>query len=146
MTLTFPSLFPLGYGSLSDAREHKIKFEEWAMHLMHYYDRRFAAHPSFPFFMLNTHERGVANAQTRLFIHGDRTLNRDTTIGDLRAVQGAQRQATFKKLQSFGRTLRNTDAFFADRRKELQAMIEQVGDPTVFAANSHADTHCPYQM
>ena len=23
-------------------------------------------------------------------------------------------------------------------------MIEQVGDPTVFATNSHADTHCPY--
>ena len=141
MTLAFPSLFPLGYGSYSDDREHKLKFEEWAMHLMHYYDRRFAAHPSFPFFMLNTHERNLANAQTRLFIRGERTLHKDTTIGELRAVHSAQRQTMFKKLQSFGCTLRNTDAFFAERRKELHAMIEQVGDPTTFA--THADHHCP---
>ena len=46
MTLAFPTLFPLGYGSFSDERSEELKWEEWAMHLMHFYDRRFAKHPT----------------------------------------------------------------------------------------------------
>lgn len=43
-----------------------------------------------------------------------------------------------------GFSARNTPQFFKQRRHELQAMVQQLGDPHVFATNSHADTHCPY--
>ena len=49
-----------------------------------------------------------------------------------------------RRVDLYGATLRNTPGFWGERKRELKAMIQQLGDPHVFATNSHADTHCPY--
>ena len=52
----------------------------------------------------------------------------------------------FNCVSRFAANIRNSPAFFGERRKELMFMCEQLGDPHVFATNSYADTFCPYLM
>ena len=143
MTLAFPTLFPKGRGHFEEPRDRPLKWEEWCQHLMHFYDGRFACHRRFPHFLLNTHERQVAVNKVGIFVKRDATAGR-LTYGQLRALGRQEREAVFRRLSAYGQSLRNTPEFFKQRRHELQAMVEQLGDPHVFATNSHADTHCPY--
>ena len=143
MTLAFPTLFPNGRGHFEDPRDRPLKWEEWCQHLMRFHDGRFARHRRFPHFLLNTHERQVAINKVGIFVKRDPTAGR-LTYGQLRGLSGQEREAVFRRLSAYGQTLRNTPQFFKQRRHELQAMVQQLGDPHVFATNSHADTHCPY--
>ena len=143
MTLAFPTLFPNGRGYFEEQRDHPLKWEQWAQHLMYFHDGRFATHRRFPFFLHNTHERAMAIQKAGVFVKRDPQAGR-LTYGQLRALSNQTRDSIFQRLSSFGATLRNTPAFFKQRRHELRAMIEQLGDPHVFATNSHADTYCPY--
>lgn len=43
----FPSLFPTGKADFTAPRGKAVTMEEWAGHLMHYKDGRFARHPRF---------------------------------------------------------------------------------------------------
>lgn len=70
--------------------------------------------------------------------------DRRITLGQLRKLSKKDRFEIFRECQSFGAELRNTPAFFAQRRNELLSMCEQLSAPHVFATISHADTHCPY--
>ena len=143
VTLAFPTLFPNGRGHFEEPRDHPLKWEEWCLHLMRFYDGRFARHRRFPHFLLNTHERQVAVNKVGIFVKRDPQAGR-LTYGQLRDLSKQEREAVFKRLSAYGQTLRNTPQFFKQRRHELQAMVHQLGDPHVFATNSHADTHCPY--
>ena len=143
MALAFPTLFPNGRGHFDEPRDYPLKWDQWSQHLMRFYDGRFAQHRRFPHFMLNTHERHVAIQRAGVFVNRDPQAGR-LTYGQLRAMSKESRESVFRRLSSYGATLRNTPAFFKQRRYELRAMIEQLGDPHVFATNSHADTHCPY--
>ena len=66
------------------------------------------------------------------------------SVGDLHELSAKSKQEIFGKLSKYGGKLRNSPAFFGDRRKELFSMCEQIGDPSAFLTNAHADTHCPY--
>ena len=143
MTLAFPTLFPNGCGYFEELRDKPIKWEVWSQHLMRFYDGRFVTHRRFPHFLLNTHERSVAIQRSGIFVKRDPEAGR-LTYGQLRALSGQDQQAVFRRLSAYGQSLRNTPAFFKQRRHELRAMVDQLGDPHVFATNSHADTHCPY--
>lgn len=61
MTLAWPALFPLGRGDFGETREHTLTWKQWSMHLQKFHDGRFAQHVRFPYFLLNTRERGNAN-------------------------------------------------------------------------------------
>ena len=63
-------------------------------------------------------------------------------MGDVRKLSYQEKEVVAQKVDKYA-TLRNTPAFYKLRRTELEAMIEQLGDPHVFATNSHADTYCP---
>ena len=78
-----------------------------------------------------------------MFVSRDPQAGR-LTYGQLRELSNQSRQAVFHRLSVYGARLRNTPAFFKQKRHELRAMIQQLGDPHVFATNSHADTQCPY--
>lgn len=139
-TAAFPTLFPFGRGDFSDVRAVKLTWTQYSQHLMHYHDGRFARHDRFRYFMLNTHERQIAHEKAALCIR-DHKLK--YTVGELRQLSKSRKEEIAQKVDKHGATLRNTPAFFKLRRTELEAMIEQLGDPHVFATNSHADTYCP---
>jgi hypothetical protein len=50
----FSSLFPTGRADFSAVRETEVTMAEWAAHLMRYEDGRFARHPRFRYWALNT--------------------------------------------------------------------------------------------
>ncbi|KAJ7040144.1 hypothetical protein C8F04DRAFT_948875, partial [Mycena alexandri] len=50
----FPSLFPTGMADFGAHREIKVTMKEWAAHLMRFKDGRFARHPRFRYWALNT--------------------------------------------------------------------------------------------
>ncbi|KAJ7048027.1 hypothetical protein C8F01DRAFT_966221, partial [Mycena amicta] len=50
----FPTLFPTGRADFKEAREKKVTMDEWASHLLRYQDGRFAKHPRFRYWALNT--------------------------------------------------------------------------------------------
>jgi hypothetical protein len=138
-TLAFPTLFPFGAGDFSETRKYAVTWEQWSKHLQKFYDGRFSTHSRFPYFMLNTHEREVANRQSGLFVtEADKRL----TVGDLRKMSASQKQDVAKRVSKYGATLRNTPAFMGERKKELHAMCEQIGDPNVSRAAPHPADHC----
>lgn len=77
-----------------------------------------------------------------MFVNSKRGEN--LTVGDLRRLSESEKKEVRSQVDKYTNTLRNSDAFFRERRKEVYAMIEQLGDPHVFATHSHADTHCPF--
>ena len=142
MTLCFPTLFPCGRGHFEDERRtSNLGFDRWAQHLEKYYDGRFSSHARWPYFVQNTRERAIANDNAQTFLN---TTTTRLTVGDVRRLSVAGKQEVFGRVSKFASTLRNTPAFFGERRKELLYMCEQLGDPHVFATNSFADTYCPH--
>ena len=144
ITLGWPTLFPMGVGDFTDAnRRKKISWDEWVKHLQKFQDGRFARHRRFPYFILNTNEREKAARKAGLFV--SQSASSQMTVGQLRALAYGDRRQIFQQVSRFtGDALRNSPEFFKERRKELFAMHEQLGDASVFATHSHADTHCPY--
>ena len=143
MTLAFPTLFPFGKGHFDDARTHDISYSEWVQHLENFRDGRFANDTRWPYFVQNVHERANACDQAQTFLN---TTSARVTVGDLRKLSKKGRNEMFNRVSRFAANIRNSPAFFGERRKELMCMCEQLGDPHVFATNSYADTFCPYLM
>ena len=140
-TLAFPTLFPFGRGFFSQQRAHELSYSQYSQHLSRYYDGRFAQHGRFPYFLLNTHERQLANDKAGIAVLEE---NDKATVGDLRNMSRKDKKEVAHKISKYSSELRNSPGFFDRRKKELRAMCEQLGDPHAFATNSHADTYCPY--
>lgn len=144
MTLAFPVLFPFGLGSLSDHRDVALNIDQYFTHLHKYEDDRFKTHRRWPYFSMNTRERRIANEEASRFVSAPRDDFSHMTLGDLKELSKADKFKIMAKVSAFGRGLRNSPAFFGERRKELQSMCDALGDPHVFATHSFADTYCPY--
>lgn len=50
----FPTLFPTGKGGFDEARQHKVSEKDWANYLLQLRGGRFARHPRFRYWALNT--------------------------------------------------------------------------------------------
>jgi hypothetical protein len=65
----FPTLFPTGKADFQDDRPIKpVTMKEWAAHLIRYKDGRFAQHPRFRYWVLNTIMRHDAKAQAKWYL------------------------------------------------------------------------------
>lgn len=58
--IAFPTLFPTGAASLNSLRERAVAMADYYCHLMRFRDDRFARHPKFRFWALNTQMRQQA--------------------------------------------------------------------------------------
>ena len=141
--LAFPSLFPLGTGHYENPRPHSMEWYQWGRALENFYDGRFATHGTFPYFVLNTMHRQQAFEDASLFMHKG-PHGRNTTVGDLEELSKGAKVKTFKKLSAFASHTQNSDGYWKRQKNDLLAAIDQLGDPTFFMTNSHADTQCPY--
>ena len=50
----FPTLFPTGKGGFDEPRQHKVTEKDWANYLLQFRGGRFARHPRFRYWALNT--------------------------------------------------------------------------------------------
>ena len=87
----FPTLFPTDAGDFSWQRQNQVTIGNYFKHLTMYDDNRFAKHPRFRFFALNTEMRWRALQTGRIYVKqhpGDAQLSLD----ELRDMVGREGQ------------------------------------------------------
>ena len=90
----FPTLFPTGAGDFSGKRQNQVTIGNYFKHLTMYDNNRFAKHPRFRFFALNTEMRWHALQTGRVYVKqhpGDAQLSLD----ELRDMVGRREGQTF---------------------------------------------------
>ena len=63
----FPTLFPTGRGGFDEPRQHEVSEKDWANYLLQLRGGRFARHPRFRYWALNTILRHDAKKASRWF-------------------------------------------------------------------------------
>ncbi|XP_062621909.1 uncharacterized protein LOC134283470 [Saccostrea cucullata] len=145
-TLAFPCLFPYGTGDFHVNRPRTCSsMTEWADHLLLYKDSRFARHPYFKFIVHNIIMRKRTLEQSTYIIKqqlGDEHM----TVSELKEQLQNGNNSIPEKILYFGANLRGTSQYWAQRAKELRALIhyqinEGHGLPSFFTTGSCAEFH-----
>ena len=142
ISCAFPTLFPTGEADFLAPRQQTVTVGMYFKHLMMYGERRFAKHPRFRYFALNT-EMGWRALQTgRVYInqHPD---DARLTLDDLRDMVGHEGEFFTHRVMHFASSLRGTSQFWFKQRSRLISMVDTLGMPTVFFTHSAADGQWP---
>ena len=103
---------------------------------------RFAKHPRFRYFALNTEMCWLALQTGRVYINQHRDDAR-LTLDDLRDMVGHEGEFFTYRVMHFTSSLRGTSQFWFKQRSRLISMVDTLGMPTVFFTHSAADGRCP---
>lgn len=139
----FPTLYPTGIADLRASREKKIKPAEYFKHLMWYKDGRFARHPRWRYFALNSIMRWRALQEGRIYVK--QNLEDDQLeVADIQEMIASGDKKLADRIMRYGEGLRGTRQFWMARRCELSDMIKQIGHQgMIFFTFSAADLHWP---
>ena len=138
----FPTLFPTGAGDFSGQRQNQVTIGNYFKHLIMYDDSRFAKHPRFRFFALNTEMRWRALQTGQVYVRqhpGDAQLSLD----ELRDMVGRQGEAFSNRVLHYASSLRGTKQYWFRQRSRLLSMVDTLGLPTIFFTHSAADLQWP---
>ena len=107
-----------------------------------YGDGRFAIHPRFCYFALNTEMHWRALQAGRIYIrqHPD---DARLTVSDLRDMIGRAGTSLSTRVLHFAGSLGGTRSYWMRQRSRLIAMVDSLGLPTVFFTLSTADLQWP---
>ncbi|KAK3917404.1 ATP-dependent DNA helicase RRM3 [Frankliniella fusca] len=137
----FPCLYPTGEGDLRSPRDIIIKPSTYFKHMIRYHDERFAKHPRYRFFALNSMMRWTALSDGNMFVEQNPEYG-SMTVKELKDKLKVDSKV-LSKIMFHGRNIRGTKAFWRARSKELVEMVEQLKLPTLFFTLSAADLHWP---
>ena len=141
IAMAFPTLFPYGKADLKHPREKHISPKKYFQHLLRYHDERFAKHPRFRYFALNSIMRWSALSNGGIFVKKNSNF-KDMNVTQLRE-ELEKNPGLIKKLMFYNSNLRGTRSYWYARGQELLSMVEQLGLPTLFFTLSAADLHWP---
>lgn len=135
--MVFPTLFPTGSASFHNSRMRTVGLNNYHAHLMRYKDGRFARHPTFRYWALNTQLRHQADSTARYLTR----LKRDE-LPDIEELQEMVNDPNshlediiFRKAAS----LRGTRPYWVAASSELEAMVKDLNGQTLFFTASAAD-------
>ena len=114
-SMAFPTLFPTGAADFLGQRCNQVTIGNYFTHLLKYEDGRFARHPRFRFFALNTEMRWRALQAGRIYIQqhpGDAQL----TVDDLRDMAGREGEAFSNRVLHYAASLRGTRQYWFRQR------------------------------
>lgn len=140
ITMAFPCLFPDGEADYTlHHRDIRVTYHDWCDFLIHYSDPRFATDPRFRFHCINTLQRHDALTRSTIF------AKKSDFTGNMQqlAAEVSRNPSLLKRLLSWGSNIRGTNAYWFQRRQELEAMVNQLGIPTLFLTLSSADLWWP---
>ncbi|KAK3909608.1 ATP-dependent DNA helicase pfh1 [Frankliniella fusca] len=141
VAMAFPTLFPTGQADLRNPREFSISPKKYFQHLLRYHDDRFAKHPRFRYFALNSIMRWTALSNGGIFVR------KNSNFKNMNAEQLKEElendPSLIKKLMFYNSNLQGTRSFWYSKGQELLSMVEQLGLPTLFFTLSAADLHWP---
>ena len=82
---SYPCLFPGGIGDIHDMDRGTWDLQQWASHLLHYYNGRFVLNQMFFLFVFNTVQRHKNNSEGNFFFKSDCFLGKHLpTIEELK--------------------------------------------------------------
>ena len=142
LSCAFPTLFPTGAADFLGQRQNQVTISNYLKHLIMYDDSRFAKHPRFRFFALNTEMRWRALQTGRVYVKqhpGDAQLSLD----ELRDMVGRQGEAFSNRVLHYASSLRGTKQYWFRQRSRLLSMVDTLGLPTIFFTHSAADLQRP---
>ena len=95
ITCAFPTLFPTGAADFVAPRPHSVTIGNYVKHLMIYEDGRFARHPCFRYFALNTEIRWRALQTGRIYVR-QQPHDAQLSVEKLRDMVGSEGRSLFK--------------------------------------------------
>ena len=131
ISCAFPTLLATGDADFLAPRERTITVGNYFKHLMKYEDGRFAKHPRFRYFALNTEMRWRALQTGRIYI---RQHPRDArlTLEELKDMVNGEGEQLSRRVLHYANSLRGTRQFWFKQRSRLISMIDTLGMPTIF--------------
>ncbi len=141
----FPTLFPTGKADFWANRTQNVKMQEWAAHLIRLEGGRFARHPRFRYWALNTVLRHTAKSSARWYLNthrGDQAL----TVEDIRQMlESGEAHQLAQRVSHAGEKLPGSKPFWINGQRQLIAQIRSpdCGSPHVFFTASSADIQWP---
>ena len=142
ISCAFPTLFPTGAGDFLAPRERVVTVGNYFKHLMRYDDGRFARHPRFRYFALNSEMRWRALQTGRVYIKQHPSDAR-LSLDELRSMIDCGGEQFSKRVMHYASSLRGTKQYWFKQRSRLIAMVDMLGMPTVFFTHSAADNQWP---
>ena len=142
MTCAFPVLFPTGAADFSAPRPRTVTIGYYFKHLLMYRDGRFARHPRFRYFALNTEMRHRALGAGQIYVKQNTTDAR-LTVQELRDMVSVGGEAFSRRVLHYTTSLRRTRSYWFKQHTRLITMIDTLGLPTVFFTHSAADLQWP---
>lgn len=106
-------------------------------HLILYHDKRFANHPRFRYFALNTLMRHRALQTGRIYVRQN-PHDGHLTVDELKEMVRHGSDGLSNWLLHFGATFQRTRQFWQKQKTQLTAMVDTLGLPTVFFTLSTA--------
>ena len=138
----FPCLFPTGQADFKAPCLTKVTAQEYFIHLLRYHDSRFENDPRFVFLASNSVMRWKA-LQTGAVFARNNPNDAQLTAQDIRLMLNEDRRALTNRILAFGHSLWGSPQYWYSQRKNLMAMINQLGNASVFFTFSVADHHWP---
>lgn len=142
MSCAFPTLFPTGAGDFLAPRERTVTVGNYFKHLMRFDEGRFARHPRFRYFALNSEMRWRALQAGRVYIKQHPKEAR-LSLDELKDIVQSGGEQFARKVLHYACNLRGTKQYWFKQRIRLIAMIDKLGLPTIFFTHSAADGHWP---
>ena len=138
----FPAEFPDGSNTYQEKRKQKLSLSRYFNSRLFSSDNRFARNPEYIFFALYTKEVEQFHSSVSIAI---RTGSTKTASGKEITASMLQDHEQVKKLirrdegYRFMKQIRGTPAFWEKSKRDLFAMMRQLGIPTFFVTFSAAD-------
>ena len=142
ISCAFPTLLPTGDADFLAQRDRAVTVGNYFKHLMQYGEGRFAKHPRFRYFALNTEMRWRALQAGRIFIKQHPQEAR-LTLDELRDMVGHEGEVFSNRVLHYATSLRGTSRYWFQQRSRLTSMVDTLGMPTVFFTHSAADGQWP---
>ena len=111
-------------------------------HMIMYDDGRFARHPRFRYFALNTEMRWRALQAGRIYVR-QHPHDAQLSVEELRGMVGREGETLSNRVLHYVTSLRGTKQYWFKQRSHLIAMVDTLGLPTVFFTHSAADLQWP---
>ena len=142
MTCAFPTLYPTGSADFLAPRVHQVTVGHYFKHLIMYDDGRFATHPRFRYFALNTEMRWRALQTGHVYVNQHPNDAR-LSVDELRDMVGREGETFSNRVLHNASSLRGTRQYWFRQRSRLISLVDTIGLPTVFFTHSEADHQWP---
>ena len=142
MTCAFPILFPTGAADFSAPRPRPVTIGYYFKHLLMHREGRFARHPRFRYFAINTEMRHRALGAGQIYVKQN-TTDAQLTVQELRDMVSVGGEVFSRRVLHYATSLRGTRSYWFKQRSRLISMIDTLGLPTVFYTHSAADLQWP---